>query len=593
MMMYLRQIIVMMFGLLVGSSAYAQLPKWVIAPNFDQLSVKVNDCLLETDSLGTSALWTFEGKCLYKTNHQIHPFKDGVAVVTKKGTDELVGVVDTYGKFTVFPKVQVAYEHPYFENEHLICHDTDGYSYYKKDGSKVKLTPSIRCYPFYSGYAPFLTYEQFEKKKDPYYGYYRADGDDMKYKLLEKNAEKEFDVKNISFLSNIGVNNRGVAVIKNKLYLFNPDTSIFEPFLYGDEESEKKRHLTLFGDYDKYFFNLPSDSIQIAAKYGKNQIAILEFDKELRPVKFIFDGEEQTLVEQTVSEHKYQSDIKAYGDGLKYGIATLDGQILPQQFDEVGLSYGNRCFVKLNGKWGIIEILPGIDYSLKLNKGQDVAFRHQTFETQVRLDLPGIISSKEARIDIPTSSGCVIDKTSRETRDTESGNFVVYTCTLQIPDSLPDTMTSITYSPVSVSYDGISLFPRPLEIKAWHLKYYNVDPIESETSISNGVASFTININAQKNVGESDYPFDVKIEADSVVVQYEKLSETRYKFLVSNLKEGDNNLNIFITEKGCPPSVFPFEVFYTKPVPKKKTKEAVVVRKKSPQTPKPATRIEL
>ena len=52
--------------------------------------------------------------------------------------------------------------------------------------------------------------------------------------------------------------------------------------------------------------------------------------------------------------------------------------------------------------------------------------------------------------------------------------------------------------------------------------------------------------------------------------------------MVSNLLEGNNNLNILVTEKGCPASVFPFEVFYTKPVPKKKKKEEVVVRKKSP-----------
>ncbi len=589
----MKQIIIALIGLVLGTGAFAQLPKWVIEPNYDHLSVKVNECLLQTDSIGTSALWTFDGKCVFRTEHQIYPFKDGVAVITKKGTNELVGVVDTYGRFTSFPKVQVAFDHPYFENGFLICQEAVGYSYYTKDGTKAKFATALRSYPFHSGYAPFFAYEQMEKKKDPYYGYYRSDGENMNYRFIEKGVEKEFDPKTISFLSGIGINNKGIAVIRNKLYLFNPDTSVFEPFLYGDEDSEKKRQLNLAGDYEKYFLNLPDDSIRITAKYGKNQMAELEFDKELRPIKIKFEGEEKVLTPPAVEEYKYISDIKSYREGSKYGIATLGKPVLPEQFDEVGLLWGNKGFIKLNGKWGVIEIIPGIDYNLRLNKGQDVAFRHQTFETQVRLDLPAQISSKNARIDIPVSSGCVIDKTSRETRDTESGNFVIYNCTLEIPVSLPDTMTNITYSPISVSYDGISLFQRPIDIKAWHLKYYNVDPIESETSISNGVASFTININAQKNVGESDYPFEVKIEADSVSVQYEKISETRYKCMVSNLQEGDNNLNIIVTEKGCPPSIFPFEVSYTKPVPRKKTKEAVVVRKKSPQVPKPANRIEL
>lgn len=588
----MKQIIAILLGIFVGCSAFAQLPKWVITPDNDSLSVKVDGTLLQTDSLGTTALWTPDGKCLYRTTNYVQPFNEGVAVITKKGTNELVGVVNLLGEFTRMPNVQVAYDHPYFEDGHLICSDSNGYTYFKKDGSKVKLTPSLRSYPFNGGYAPYFTYEQLEKRKDPYYGYYRADGENMKYRMLDKGEEKEFEPKEISFLSGIGENDKGVAVIKDKLYLFNTQTGLFEPFLYGDEESEKKRHLTLIGDYEKYFLNLPADSIQVVAKYGNKQIAVLLFDKELRPLSFTFDNEKQEFVKPAKEKYKYSSDIKSYGEGGIYGISNAEKLILPQQFEEVGLLYDNKAFVKSKGKWGVIEIIPGVDYSLKLNKGEDVAFRHHTFETQIRLDLPSQISAKDARIDIPASSGCVIDKTSRETKDTESGNFVVYNCSLKIPENLPDTSTNITYSPVSISYDGISLFERPIDIKAWHRKYHNVDPIESETSITNGVASFTININVEKNGGESDYPFDLRIEADSVAVEYEKISETRYKCLVSNLQEGDNDLNIIVTEKGCPPSVFPFEINYTKPVPKKKTKEAVVVRKKSTQAPKPAVRKE-
>lgn len=589
----MKQLIITLFSLIFYGNAIAQLPKWVIAPNYNQLSVKVDDCMLQTDSLGTTTLWTKDGKRLFTTSHHIHPFKDEVAVITKKGENELIGIVDLHGNFTEMPNIQVAYNHPFFENGYLICHESDGFSYYKKDGTKAAFTQSVSSYPFHGGFAPYLAFEQPDKKKGPYYGYYRADGREMTYRISEKNSEKEIEPKNISFLSGIGENNRGIAVIKNKLYIFNPDTGLFEAFLYGDASSEKKRHLVLNGDYEKYFLNLPEDTVEIIAKYGKNQPAVLQFDQELRPVRFVFDGNEQLFVPSEPQEHIYSSELRPYGGTGEYGLASVSQQLLPRQFEEVGLMYDNKAFVKNSGKWGVIEIIPDLSYKLKLNKGEDIAFRHQKFETQVRLDLPAEISATNARIDIPASSGCIIDKTSRETKDTESGNYVTYNCSLNIPEALPDTMTTITYSPVSISYDGIRLFDTPIDIRAWHLKYYNVDPIESETSISNGVASFTININAQKNVGESDYPFDVRIEADSISVQYEKISETRYKCLVSNLQEGNNNLNIFVTEKGCPPSIFPFEVYYTKPVPKKKTQEAVVVRKKYPQVSKPAVRIEL
>ena len=47
-----------------------------------------------------------------------------------------------------------------------------------------------------------------------------------------------------------------------------------------------------------------------------------------------------------------------------------------------------------------------------------------------------------------------------------------------------------------------------------------------------------------------------------------------------------NNLNIIVKEKGCPESVFPFEIYYTKPVPKKKQKEEVIIKKKEKNTPR-------
>lgn len=592
--LYVRRICTLFLGVFVYVCANAQMPKWVIAPKYDSLYVKVDKCLLQTDSLGFSILWTMDGKRLFRTEHQIMPFKDGVSVICNKDKNEIVGVVDTSGMFTKFPAVEIAYEHPYFENEYLLCQEKGKYVYFKKDGTKASFPASVRSYPFYNGFAAYMTFDQIEKNKEPYYGYYRTDNGKMKYRTFKNGAEKEMDYKTIRFLSNIGANGKAVAIIRNKLYWFDPSSESFEPLLWGNEEQEKKRHLVLFYDYDEgYFIKQPKDTFKVFAKYGKNQLASLQFDRKLRPAKFVFDGETEIFEESKPLEYKYVSGLSSYAEGKKHGLATISSQVLPTQFEDTGLIYGNKAFVKLNGHWGLIEIIPDLKYSLRLNKGEDVAFRHQKFETQIRLDLPADISAKDARIDVPDSTGCMLDKTSRETKDTESGNFVTYHCVLNIPKSLPDTITTIVYSPVNVSYDGIRLFDVPLSINAWHLKYYNVDPIESETSISNGIASFTININAQKNAGESDYPFEVKIEADSVVVNYEKISETRYKCVVSNLQEGENSLNILITEKGCPPSIFPFEIYYTKPAPTEMKEEEVVIRKKIPAVKKPVLRLEI
>lgn len=572
----------LVFSVMIG---YAQLPKWVIPPSNDTIFVKIDGQVIQSESNGQTTLWTMDGKKLYSTDQTILPFKDGVATILQKGKNVIVGFVDPHGNFTQLPRLTVAFDNPYFEDGFLSYQNKEEYGFYTKDGAKATYPPSVKAYPFHGGYSPYFTYDQMEKKKDPHYAYQKADGRKMEYNISAGKERKPVEPKDIEFLSGIGTNGKGVAVIKNKVYWFVPETETFEPFLWGNENSEKKRHLNLVGDYERYFLNLPADTVILQAKYGKNQIAVLKFDKELRPAVFKFEDELITFSEKQPEPFKYSSELSSYGVGL-YGLAHDTLKLLPEQFQKIGLMYGNKVFVKTDGKWGIVEIIPDLKYSVKLNKGEDIAFRHQKFETQIRLDLPAVISAKDARISIPESTGCLIDRTSRETKDTESGNFVTYNCILNIPDKLADTITTITYSPIQVSYDGISLFEIPISVKAWHLKYYNVDPIESETSISNGVASFTININAQRNIGEGDYPFDVTIDADSVIVESEKISETRRKYLVSNLQEGVNNLNIIVKEKGCPESVFPFEIYYTKPVPKKKQKEEVIIKKKEKNTPR-------
>jgi len=589
----MKKIVSLLIGTTLAVTSQAQLPKWVIGPDNDTLFVKVDDNLIQGQSNGQSMIWNMDGKLLYSTDNDILPYKNGVATIQVKGQPILTGFIDEMGKFTAIPNLQIAYAKPFFEDGYILCLDKDKQVYIKKDGSEAAFPEVVKAYPFNRGFAPFFTYENMEKKKDPHFGYFRVDGQAMKYYISENDNAKPLEPKDIDFVSNIGPNGKGVAVIKNKLYWFDTASETFEPFLGGEEESVKKRHLSLDGNYEQYFVNLPQDTVAINAKYGKNQYAQLKFDRELRPAIFSFDGDVMTFVEKPTAKFNYKSDIKGYKKNGKYGLSFNSKEVLPEQFDEVGLMYGNRVFVKSNGKWGIVEIIPNLEYTLKLNKGEDIAFRHQKFDTQIRLDLPAQISAKEVRIDIPEETGCLIDKTSRESKDTESGNFVTYNCVLNIPPSLPDTITAITYSPINISSDGISLFQVPLTVKAWHYKYYNVDPIESETSISDGILSFTVNINAQRNVGESDYPFDVKIEAESISVEQEKLSETRRKFTVSNLQEGSNSLNIYVIETGCPASVFPFEIFYSKPVPKKKRKEEVVIRKKDTATKKRILRLEL
>lgn len=576
---------------LIGANASAQMPKWLIEPLNDTIFVKLDNKILQSEANGISYLWTMDGKEIFSTNENILSFNEGVAPIQSNVTQNIVGLVDDKGNFIPLPDLPIEYDDPNFHDGLLLSNIEGVYVYFNTQGEIANFDNVVKAYPFNQGYAPYFTYDNIDKNKDPHYGYFTPDNKKIKYSIWENGKNKPLQPFDIEFLSSIGSNGKGIGIIKDKFFWFDPETKSFEPILRGDDDlKEKQKHLNVSTNLEKYLQNLPNDTITFRAKYGKKNYATLKFDERLNPLSITFEDGVLDFAVKPASPYQYKSNVTGYGDGI-YGLSFNGEEIVPEQFEEVGLAYDNNVLVKKNNKWGVIEIIPDINYSVMVNKGEDVAFRHQKFETQLRLDLPAQISAKNARVNIGEETGLILDRTSRESKDTESGNFVTYNCVLNIPLSLPNTISTITYDPLKVSYDDIAMFDYPLKIKAWHLKYYNVDPIESETSVSDGVVSFTIDVNAQRIIGEGDYPFELKFESDSLSIDYEKLSETRYKCTLSNLAEGTNDLNIVLTEKGCPPSTFPFDIIYTKP--KGKIKEEVEVRKKAPSEAKATPMMEL
>jgi hypothetical protein len=207
-----------------------------------------------------------------------------------------------------------------------------------------------------------------------------------------------------------------------------------------------------------------------------------------------------------------------------------------------------------------------------------------------------MISAYNANIQIDPESGCEVDMPSCERKDTEFGNYIQYDCVLNIPDSLPDEMddderNEIIYSS-QVIYDGLKSPIIPLKVKAWHYKYFNIDVIDSETTLHQGTFSFSFIINADRNGSDAVYPTSVTIQTDSLQFELEKITETRYKCKIMELKEGINNVVIQVQEDGCPPVSFPFEVTYTKPTPQTRNEPVVKINKKKKKTaPLPYLRI--
>lgn len=548
----------------------AQMTRWIMQPEYDKIYMASGAPLLISDSLDTSFLWSINGKKIAATKDFIYPFKEGFAVTTQKNTENITGFFDMQGKFTSLKNYTITYDEPFFKDGFLLVKSNNKYCFINKDGNEESFGNYVKLYPFNNGFATCFTYEQIDKLKNPYYTYITAD----KRHITFSYNDKEFDPKDVEFLSSINDEGIGIAIIKHKAYFFDKVSCKLEPIFASKNETNIKRQVVVDGESNEYLINM-NDSIIIRGKGSKTEFVRFNFDKHLKLIKIYFADRTENYKENIDKIEKYSSPFSPVkSSDNKYALNYNEVSVLPSQFDEVGFCVNDFAIVRMNDKWGMLTYDPSLKYRLIMHNGKDIAFRHKDVATTIKLELPAIISADKCRFDIDEIYGCTIDKISLETKNTENGNYVQYNCVLAIPDSLPDVITEIQY-PVQIIYDRLKYPIMPIKTKAWHYKYINVDLDETETTLEQGNVSFTINISADKQPGENDYPFEVEIKTDSLQTELAKISETRYKCKLFALAEGVNNVNINILEDGCPPSVFPFEITYIKPVKKSRNKPEV------------------
>lgn len=550
-------------------SMNAQMTRWIMQPGYDKIYIASGAPLLISDSLDTSSIWSIKGKKIAVTNDVIHPFKEGLSVTTKKNSEEITGFFNSQGKFTSLKNYSVTYDEPFFRDGFLLVQSNNRYCFININGEEERFGYYVKMYPFNNGFATCFTYEQVDKLKNPYYTYVTADNSPITFSY----NNKVFDKKDVEFLSSVNDEGVGIAIIKHKVYLFDKNARKLEPVFANKTETNIKRQVSVDGELNEYLMDM-KDSIIIRGKGSKTEFVRFNFDKFLRPTKIYYADRTEEYKHKTVKAEKYSSPFSPFKSNEKYGLNYKDETVLPEQFDEIGFCLNDFAVVRIDDKWGMLTFDPNLKYRLIMHNGKDIAFRHKDVATTIKLELPVIISADKCRFDVDEKHGCIIDKISLETKNTENGNYVQYNCNLTIPDSLPDVITEIQY-PVQITYDGLKYPIVPIKTKAWHYKYINVDLDETETTLEQGNVSFTINISADKQPGENDYPFEVEIKTDSLQTELAKISETRYKCKLFALAEGINNVNINILENGCPPSVFPFEITYIKPVKKSRNKAEV------------------
>lgn len=542
-------------------SMNAQIGKWIIPAQYDKIRIDNVTNLIYGTLLDSTLVWNSDGHLLIKTNNKMYQFRENRAVEVKPGTASITGFYYIDGtpiQLNQQHSVEIAHSYPYFSNGFLLVQNNGYYRFINGNGEMVH-SYYQQAFPFFHKYACCIAYENAAKKKKPYYTYVHESGEEAK--LIYQG--KVFDKEDVEFQSSISEDGKGIVVIKHKLFFFDAENGAIRPIMASGENAKEEKQVYIDGKMEECYTATSDTTSALMALISKKEIVLFNFDKLLRPTTIAFSDKKITFPKKAepIAEIRTESNVEQGENGL-YGVSVGNTQVFPPQFEDVKQYDGKMVIVKTKGKWGMIKMDDNYSFNIKLNKGKAIGFRHQKHETTIRIDLPPYISSKSTRLLTDEGNGFSIDMTSSESRDTESGNYVQYNCTMDIPTNLPDEVTDMEI-PVQVSYEGLLSPMIKVKAKAWYIKYFNIEINDSETTVSNGVVSFSFNLNVEKSQDEEDYPLTVTADAYPSDLYLEKITEMKYKCHVSSLEEGVNDLKVKVHEKGCPESVFPLEIVYS------------------------------
>ena len=570
-----------------------QLAQWIIPPAYDRIDMASGADLIMADSSGVKTLWTLDGRRLATTKNWLYPFAEGFAVSTKGNSNQIDGFYDTKGHFTRLDGCQTVNEHPYFAGGHLLV--KSGY-YFRYSDTKGQLAEGkyTKAYPFANGYASCFTYTNLLKNKGPHGILLTSDLEQVAFAY----DGHLFDEEDIEFTSSVNDEYVGVVIVKRRVYLFNGKDKSLTPVMANQGGTDLKNQAKLEDELAMCLIKETDSTQVLTAKCGKVGMVKIRFNDFLVPLSIKTPDKELTWKPNVKPGRSVSSPLKTSVTNGRTGLYWKDREVLPPQLDKVESCIDNIAFACMSGKYGALKVYQDETFQITINKGNPVNFRHQKFETTLRVDLPHQVSAKDCTIEMADGAGCEIDFTSCEKKNTEFGNYLQYNSVLNIPDDLPDEMSdgpqnTITY-PTTILYNGLRSPQIPVKVKAWHHKYFNADVYDSDISITDGLLSFVLNIFADRYPNEPVYPMTVLIDVgDSLLWDLEKVSESRYKCKVWTIPEGTTNIVVQVKELGCPPASFNFEVTYVKPTPKVHNKPAVkeniVIKKKPRPVSKPTT----
>jgi hypothetical protein len=573
----MRKSIIILLVLLMASQVNAQVAHWIIHPDYDSIYFASGANLIITDSLNETIVWTPDGKRLFKTSDKLYPFEEGFAVATEKNSDKITGFYAVNGKFIPLENCSIAHDYPYFSDGYLTVKNGNSY-YFANSKGELNKNGIINAYPFHHGFSSCNNTNP-DRPKETYNFLINTD----RQKLAFSYNGKTFSHDDLEFISSVNDEGIGIVVAKHKVYYFKGEREL-EPVLFAtDENGDSEKQAKLDGKISKCLVELDNSDFILYMECGKSKSDEFScrFNSRLVPLEIGPTSHRIPFQILQTTKEKQNSPLKITRKNNLFGCSINGIVILPEQFEAIYDCFGHKAFVKTSGKQGLIHIVEDKKFEPQLNERNAIGFRHQTFNTTLRLDMPSYIPSETTYIE-SLDPNCSIDQISREFKNTPRGNSIQYTkgCTLNFPDNLDENMTEITY-PFQIVSDGIRFPVFELITNAWHYKYITIQVNESGKAINKGKVTFTFDLIAERFPGDDVYPFTVNIVTDSLYSECEALSSTRYKCTIFDLKEGLNEITIEVLENGCSPISTGFNLTYNKPSSKNKHKESVNIKKKT------------